>query len=55
MWRTWEHILLVVFVFVVIVVVLKVSKLLGLSQVVVGNPRWAFGGCCTAVLVPLGI
>ena len=23
------------------------SKLLGLSQLVVGGPRWAFGGCCT--------
>ena len=32
-----------------------VSKLLGLSQLVVGSPRWAFGGCCTAVDVPLGI
>ena len=21
----------------------------------VGNPRWAFGGYCTAVVVPLGI
>ena len=26
-------------------------KLLGLSQLVVDSPRWAFGGCCTAVVV----
>ena len=31
------------------------SKLHGLSQLVAGNARWAFGGCCTAVVVSLGI
>ena len=34
---------------------LGLSKLLGLSQLVVGSPRWAFWRCCTAVVVTLGI
>ena len=34
---------------------LGLSKLLGLNQLVVGSPRWAFGGCCTAVVAPFGL
>ena len=31
------------------------SKLLGLNQLLVGSPRWTSGGCCTAVVVSLGM
>ena len=33
---------------------LSFSKLLGLSQFVVGSPGRAFRGCCTAMVVSLG-
>ena len=34
---------------------LCLSRLLVVSQLVAGRVRWAFGGCCTAVVVSLGI